>query len=117
MSKSNFPPLRVAKYVLPLVGLFPLAFGISFGLEKLAPERAQAALSEAPGIQSSAQPGASRIALVIGNANYPDANTPLRHPAKDAQAMADELRRNGFDVDVQENLGQEEIKRAFERFK
>ena len=120
MIRFSLGALRLAKYALPLVGLFPVAFGISLGLEKLAPEKAEAALNEAPAFQSSARAvsaTASRVALVIGNSNYPDANAPLRHPGKDAQAMADELRRSGFDVDVQENLGNEEMKRAFERFK
>jgi ABC-type sugar transport system substrate-binding protein len=45
-----------------------------------------------------------RIALVIGNANYPDADAPLKQPVQDARALADELKRNGFEVDVAVNL-------------
>jgi hypothetical protein len=119
MIKLNPGVLRLTKYVVPFVGLVPVAFGISLGLEKLAPEKAQAALGETPAIQSSAQPvasSASRMALIIGNADYPDANAPLSHPVKDARALADQLRRNGFEVDVQENLGKDELKRAFDNF-
>ena len=115
MFKFTRSSLRVAKYVIPLAGLIPLAFGISVGLEKLAPEKAQAsstAATTSPGTASTA-----RMALIIGNADYPDANAPLRHPVKDAQALAEQLRRNGFDVDVQQNLGKEEMKRAFETFR
>src|SRR5262245_20019635 len=110
--------LRVAKYALPLAGLLGVAFGISATLEKLAPQQAEAALSR-PSQPRVANPVSSstRVALVIGNSEYPDANAPLRHPGKDAQALADELRRNGFDVDVQENLGKDEMKRAVDRFK
>jgi Caspase domain/Tetratricopeptide repeat len=58
----------------------------------------------------------SRIALIIGNANYPDAEAPLKQPVLDARAVADEFRRNGFEVDVGENLTKEATQRAVERF-
>jgi len=56
------------------------------------------------------------VALVIGNADYTDDATPLRHPLKDARALADELRRRGFDVDVGENLTKSGMERAIEQF-
>jgi Caspase domain len=120
MSKFTPGVWRLAKYVLPLVGLVPVAFGISVGLEKLAPEKAQAALSTVPPVQSVARretTSTSKVALLIANAKYPDANAPLNHPVKDAQALADQLRRSGFEVDVQENLGKDEMTRALETFK
>src|ERR1700748_464383 len=45
-----------------------------------------------------------RFALVIGNAKYPDADTPLKEPINDARDVADELKRDGFTVDIGENL-------------
>ena len=45
-----------------------------------------------------------RYALVIGNAKYPDADAPLKEPLNDARDVADELKRDGFSVDVGENL-------------
>jgi hypothetical protein len=57
----------------------------------------------------------NKIALLIGNANYPDADAPLRQPVQDARALGDELRRNGFDVEVGENLTKEGMQRAFDR--
>ncbi|HKS17632.1 MAG TPA: caspase family protein [Bradyrhizobium sp.] len=57
-----------------------------------------------------------RLALVIGNAKYPDAEAPLREPINDARDVADELKRNGFGVEVGENLTGEQMRRAFERF-
>jgi len=57
-----------------------------------------------------------RFALLIGNANYPDAPTPLSHPLKNVRAMADELRHDGFDIDAKENLGREEMQRAIDAF-
>jgi Caspase domain len=120
MSKFNPAVWRLAKYVVPFLGLVPVAFGISVGLDKLAPEKAQAALSKVPAVQSATQretASTSKVALLIANAKYPDANAPLNHPVKDAQALADQLRRSGFDVDVQENLGKDEMTRALDSFK
>src|SRR5215211_2340513 len=57
-----------------------------------------------------------RFALVIGNAKYPDAEAPLREPINDAREIADELKRDGFSVEVGENLTGEAMRRAFERF-
>ena len=56
-----------------------------------------------------------RYALVIGNAKYPDAEAPLREPINDARDIADELKRDGFNVDIGENLTGEQMRRAFER--
>jgi Flp pilus assembly protein TadD len=58
---------------------------------------------------------ADRFALVIGNAKYPDAEAPLREPINDARDVADELKRNGFNVDVGENLTGDAMHRAFDR--
>lgn len=56
-----------------------------------------------------------RYALVIGNAKYPDAEAPLKEPINDARDVADELKRDGFNVDIGENLTGEQMRRAFER--
>ena len=57
-----------------------------------------------------------RYALVIGNAKYPDAEAPLREPINDARDIAEELKRDGFSVEIGENLTGEAMRRAFERF-
>src|SRR5215510_8404803 len=56
-----------------------------------------------------------RLALVIGNAKYPDAEAPLREPINDAREVADELKRDGFSVEIGENLTGDQMRRAFER--
>ncbi|WP_426531100.1 caspase family protein [Bradyrhizobium sp. McL0615] len=56
-----------------------------------------------------------RYALVIGNAKYPDAEAPLKEPINDARDIAEELKRDGFNVDIGENLTAEQMRRAFER--
>jgi lipoprotein NlpI len=53
-----------------------------------------------------------RFALVIGNAKYPDSETPLKEPVNDMRAMADELKRAGFEVAVGENLSGDAMRRS-----
>jgi Flp pilus assembly protein TadD len=62
----------------------------------------------------SAAAGADRFALVIGNAKYPDAEAPLKEPINDARDVADELKRDGFNVEVGENLTGDAMRRAFD---
>src|SRR5437660_4122470 len=71
-------------------------------------------LSVTPIIPSAAA-GADRFALVIGNAKYPDAEAPLKEPINDARDVADELKRDGFNVEVGENLTGEAMRRAFDK--
>jgi hypothetical protein len=58
---------------------------------------------------------ADRFALVIGNGKYPDADAPLKEPVNDARDVADELKRDGFNVDVGENLTGDGMRRAFDK--
>ncbi len=73
-------------------------------------------LSLAPIVPSiAADNRADRFALVIGNAKYPDAESPLKEPINDARDVADELKRDGFNVEVGENLTGDAMRRAFDR--
>src|SRR5437899_1131043 len=56
-----------------------------------------------------------RLALVIGNAKYPDAEAPLKEPINDGRDIAEELKRDGFNVDIGENLTGDAIRRALDR--
>src|SRR5215475_3913198 len=56
-----------------------------------------------------------RFALVIGNAKYPDADAPLKEPINDARDVADELKRDGFNVDIGENLTGDGMRRALDK--
>src|SRR6202048_3801865 len=69
-------------------------------------------LSVAPTVPCLA---AERFALVIGNAKYPHAEAPLKEPINDARDVADELKRDGFNVDVGENLTGDGRRRAFDK--
>jgi tetratricopeptide (TPR) repeat protein len=58
-----------------------------------------------------------KVALVIGNAAYPDDAKPLPEPIKDARAMADQLKRDGFDVATGEDLTKQKMRAAVDSFK
>lgn len=59
---------------------------------------------------------AEKIALVIGNARYPDNEFVLSDVANDAQDVAEELKRAGFVVDSQSNVTGDAMRRALDRF-
>lgn len=63
------------------------------------------------GLAATAPPATeSRVALVIGNAAYPQ--DPLRNPVNDARAMAASLRRLGFTVLMHENTTKAAMEQA-----
>ena len=59
---------------------------------------------------------AAKIALVIGNAKYPDNEFVLNDAANDAQDVANELTRDGFVVDRQINLTGDAMRQTLDRF-
>jgi caspase domain-containing protein len=59
----------------------------------------------------------NRFALIVGNGSYPDAEQPLGHSLRDARAWADEMKRSGFNVTVEENLTKNGFRRAIDAFK
>jgi uncharacterized caspase-like protein len=97
-----------------LVGMVSLAIGAHAALNMRALDAAKAVATEQ---DNDAGNHASRIALVIGNGRYPDANAPLIQPINDARALTASLRRNGFDVDVVEDASKDDMSRAVDRLK
>ena len=97
-----------------LVGMVSLAIGAHAALSKRALDAAKAVATEQ---DNDAGKRPSRIALVIGNGHYPDANAPLTQPINDARALTASLRRNGFDVDVVEDASKDDMSRAVDRLK
>lgn len=63
----------------------------------------------------AADASGERLALVIGNAKYPDNETPLKEPINDARDVADELKRDGFTVEVGENLTGDATRHALDQ--
>src|SRR5207302_7486672 len=66
--------------------------------------------------QALAAGRSDKVALVIGNARYPDNEFVLSDVTNDVQDVADELKRNGFEVDKQINLTGDAMRQALERF-
>jgi len=114
----NFRQLCISRRSLAiaaaLVGTVSLAIGAHAALSLRALDAAKAVATEQD-LEAANRP--SRIALVIGNGNYPDANAPLSQPINDARALTAALRRDGFDVDVVEDASRDDMTRAVERLK
>lgn len=91
-----------SRRLLGLGAVFCAVVGIGFGahaaLSKLGGEAA--AIGEDG---NSAVSRSARVALVIGNSNYPDADGPVGHSVSDARSLASTLRQDGYDVDLLEN--------------
>jgi uncharacterized caspase-like protein len=109
--RTSRRPLTIAAAFL---GVLSLAIGANAALNKRALDTARAVATEQSGEVSH---NAARIALVIGNGHYPDANAPLAQPINDARALTAQLRRTGFDVDVVEDASRDDMHRAIRRLK
>ncbi len=105
---------RSVAIAVALAGTVSLAIGAHAALNKRAPDATKVAAADQ--VNSEAKPS-SRIALVIGNGHYPDANAPLTQPINDARALTSALRDEGFDVDVIEDATHDDMTRAVARLK
>lgn len=98
-------------------GLVSLGIGAHAALNKLTPDQPQT-FASADATSTGSIPGRQhRLALIIGNSHYPDANAPLVHPVNDARALSTALRNDGFDVEVVENAARNEVVQAVARLK
>jgi uncharacterized caspase-like protein len=68
-------------------------------------------------VKQSPHADTNRVALVIGNFSYPDADTPLAQTGNDACALASALCKDGFDVDLVQNATRTDMQSAIERLK
>ena len=59
-------------------------------------------------------PESRKLALVIGNSDYPKA--PLKNPVNDAAAMATTLKQAGFDVTIVRNADLRRMRTAIDDF-
>ena len=66
------------------------------------------------GAQSSTLNALPRVALVIGNSRYAEA--PLKNPGNDAKAIASELQKVGFKVNLQVDAGRAQMVEAIRAF-
>jgi uncharacterized caspase-like protein len=105
---------RTATMAAALVGVVSLAIGAHAALNKRSLDAAHAIATEQSG---DVAPKGSRLALIIGNGNYPDAAAPLAQPINDARDLSSALRGDGFEVDVVEDATRDDMKRAVDRLK
>ncbi len=105
---------RLLAVAAALVGMVSLGIGAHAALNKRTAEPVKVAASDQA--ESTAKPS-TRIALVIGNGHYPDANAPLTQPINDAHALTSALRHEGFDVDAIEDATHDDMVRAVARLK
>ena len=114
----NLRQLRISRrsvtIAAALAGVVSLAIGAHAALNKRSLDAAKAIATEQG---DAASKRVSKVALVIGNGHYPDANAPLAQPINDARALTAALRGNGFDVDVVEDAGRDDMSRAVARLK
>src|SRR6266481_366457 len=104
----NVRQLRISRRSITiaaaLAGVVSLAIGAHAALNKRALDAAKAIATEQ---SDAAGKRVAKLALVIGNGHYPDANAPLSQPINDARALTAALRGNGFDVDVVEDASRD----------
>ena len=105
---------RTIAIAAAMIGTVSLAIGAHAALSLRALDAAKAVATE-QGMDNAKR--VSRLALIIGNGHYPDASEPLSQPINDARALTDSLRRDGFDVDVVEDAGRDDMVRAIDRLK
>jgi uncharacterized caspase-like protein len=114
----NVRQLRISRRSITIAAalacVVSLAIGAHAALNKRALDAAKAIATEQ---SDGAGKRVSKLALVIGNGHYPDANAPLAQPINDARALTSALRGNGFDVDVVEDASRDDMSRAVARLR
>jgi uncharacterized caspase-like protein len=113
-----FPRMTVLRVLAASLALVMALFGlISAGMGKSLLH----ARSHRPATSAASRPAESplpdRLALVIGNSNYPDADAPLPQMANDAGALANVLRKDHFLVEFRENATRADVVSAIDRLK
>ena len=105
---------RTIALAAALIGTVSLVIGAHAALNMRALDAAKAVSTD----QVTGSIGqTSRLALVIGNGHYPDANAPLTQSINDARALSSTLRKSGFDVDMVEDATKDDMVRAVNRLK
>jgi uncharacterized caspase-like protein len=105
--------LRMILATMALVGFVSTSLGAVQRFEK--PHFRVSSTSSATEVEQSPHTDTNRLALVFGNFNYPDAETPLAQTGNDARALARALRKDGFDVDLVQNATRNDMQRAIAR--
>jgi uncharacterized caspase-like protein len=117
----NFTQLSLSRRTLTVVAAYVAMVSLAIGAHAALNKRPLEAAKEADKAVTTEQSGvpmqAARVALIIGNGHYPDANHPLQQPINDARELGAALRGSGFDVDVVEDATKDDMSRAVDRLK
>ena len=100
--------------VAVFAGLVSAGIGADAALNKLTPDGALTASASSTASINS-QP--NRVALLVANSRYPDANAPLVQPINDGRALSTALRNDGFDVELVEDASRDDLLSAVARLK
>jgi uncharacterized caspase-like protein len=101
---------RILVGVAVLLGLLSTGLGKTMRLEKTHSQP----MSAPSWLGESAPLDTNRLALVIGNSNYPDADSPLPQMTRDAEGLTNALRKNGFLVHAVDNATRGDMTRAID---
>lgn len=102
---------RILVGVAVLLGLLSTGLDRTMRLEKPRPMSAPIWSGD------SAPLDTSRLALVIGNSTYPDADSPLLQMPRDAEGLTNALRKDGFLVDAVDNATRPDMTRAIDHLR
>jgi uncharacterized caspase-like protein len=108
--------LKTIFAAMALAGIFSTSLGEAQRAEKLR-SRASSTCCATEVSKQSMHSDAHRLALVIGNSSYPDADAPLAQTVNDASALAGALRKDGFDIYLAQNATRDAMTRAIARLK
>ncbi|MEY9161570.1 caspase family protein [Bradyrhizobium japonicum] len=100
-----------------LIGVAILLSLLSTGLDKAMWLNKPQPVSAPNWTGPSAPLDTNRLALVIGDSTYPDADSPLPQMTRDADSLTNALRKDGFLVDALDNATGRDMSRAIDRLK
>ncbi|MBR1170150.1 caspase family protein [Bradyrhizobium liaoningense] len=100
-----------------LIGVAVLLSLLSTGLDKAMWLNKPQPVSAPNWTGPSAPLDTNRLALVIGDSTYPDADSPLPQMTRDADSLTNALRKDGFLVDALGNATGRDMSRAIDRLK
>ena len=114
----NFRQISISHRSITIAAALLCVVSLGIGAHAALNKRALGAVHALAAEHSvEAAPKAQRIALVIGNGHYPDADAPLSQPINDARGLTAALRQDGFDVEVVEDASKDDMSRAIGRLK
>ena len=104
---------RILGDVAVLLGLLSTGLGGTMRLEKTHNRPMSAPICS----DESAPLDTNRLALVIGNSTYPDADSPVPQMTRDAEGLTNALRKDGFLVDALDNATRLDITCAIDHLR